>query len=136
MQSRELNNNTRSVVETVHSWADFPEKSDATMDDENFTGTHCLDLGHIPSDGHSSVLAISREHTEEVDQFVDPSYVNIIPRVSNGTSIPQLLHQVLLHYAHFPFSALLILPVLLHMYFFCIFILCSVQNDYYFLDWQ
>ncbi|TKW40355.1 hypothetical protein SEVIR_1G240000v4 [Setaria viridis] len=94
MQSRELKNNTCTVVEAVHSWADYPEKSDATMDDENSTGTTRLDLGHLPSDGHSSALAISGEHTQEGDPFVDRSSVNIIPHTSNGPSVPHLLHRI------------------------------------------
>ncbi|XP_022682570.1 CLIP-associated protein isoform X3 [Setaria italica] len=94
MQSRELKNNTCTVVEAVHSWADYPEKSDATMDDENSTGTTRLDLGHLPSDGHSSALAIPGEHTQEGDPFVDRSSVNIIPHTSNGPSVPHLLHRI------------------------------------------
>lgn len=117
MQSMELKNNTCTVVEAVHSWADYPEKSDATMDDENSTGTTRLDSGHLPSDGHSSALAISGEHTQEGDPFVDRSSVNIIPLTSNGPSIPQLLHQVLLHHALFYFS-LLTLQALQCVYFF------------------
>ncbi|CAN6273486.1 unnamed protein product [Urochloa humidicola] len=93
MQSRELKNNTCTVVEAVHSWADYPEKADATMDDEKSTGTTRVDLGHLPSDGCSSALAISGECTQEGDPFVLSS-VNIIPHASNGTSVPQLLHRI------------------------------------------
>ncbi|PAN07055.1 hypothetical protein PAHAL_1G308100 [Panicum hallii] len=94
VQSRELKNNTRTVVEAVHSWEDYPEKSDATMDDENSTGTTRLDLSHLPSDGRNSVLAISEEHTQEGDPFVDLSPVKIFPHANNGPSVPQLLHQI------------------------------------------
>ncbi|CAN6279203.1 unnamed protein product [Urochloa humidicola] len=94
MQSRELKNNTCTVVEVVHSWADYPEKSDATMDDEKSTGTTHLDLGYLPSDGCSSAPAISGEHTQEGDPFVVHSSVNIIPHASNGPSVPQLLHRI------------------------------------------
>ncbi|OEL27546.1 CLIP-associated protein [Dichanthelium oligosanthes] len=119
MQSRELQNNTCTVVEAVHSWADYPEKSDATMDDGHCTGTTRLDLGHLPSDGRNSALVISGEHTQEGDPFVDLSSVNITPHASNGPSIPKLLHQVPLHYALFLFLFLLTLQALLHMFFFC-----------------
>ncbi|CAL5057134.1 unnamed protein product [Urochloa decumbens] len=94
MQSRELKNNTCTVVEAVHSWADYPEKSDATMDDEKSTGTTRLDLGHLPSDGCSSALAISGEHAQEGDPFVVLNSVNTIPHANNGPSVPQLLHQI------------------------------------------
>ncbi|RLM78314.1 CLIP-associated protein-like isoform X1 [Panicum miliaceum] len=94
VQSRELKNNSRTVVEAVHSWEHYPEKSDATMDDENSTGTTRLDSVHLPSDGRNSVLAISEEHTQEGDPFVDLSPVNIVPHANNGPSVPQLLHQI------------------------------------------
>ncbi|XP_062219673.1 CLIP-associated protein-like [Phragmites australis] len=95
MAHRELKNNARSVVGTVHSWTDHPEKSDATMDDENSTGTPRQDFGHLlPSDGRNSVVATAGEHTQEGDPFVDPSPVKTIPHASNGPSIPQLLHQI------------------------------------------
>ncbi|KAF8748083.1 hypothetical protein HU200_013062 [Digitaria exilis] len=91
MQSMELKNNNNIVVEAVHSWADYPEKSDATMDDENSTGTTRLGLGH---EGCNSVLAISGEHTQEADPSVDLSSVNIILDASSDPSVPQLLHQI------------------------------------------
>lgn len=115
MQSMELMNNNHIVVEAVHSWADYAEKSDATMDYENSTGTTRLGLGH---DGRNSVLAISGEHTQESDPFVDLSSVNIILDASNGPSVPQLLHQVLLHHAFFFYIlSLLNLQELMHTYF-------------------
>ncbi|WVZ74590.1 hypothetical protein U9M48_022754 [Paspalum notatum var. saurae] len=94
MQSREQKSNTNSVVQAMHSWADYTEKTDATMDDTNSTGTPGLDLGHLLSDGRNSVLAISGEHTQEGDPFLDLSSGNITPHPSNGPSIPQLLHQI------------------------------------------
>ncbi|KAJ1279986.1 hypothetical protein BS78_04G197600 [Paspalum vaginatum] len=94
MQSRELKNNTHSVVQAIHSWADYTEKTDATMDDTNSTGTPGLDLGHLLSDGRTSVLAISGEHTQEGDPFLDLSSANITPHPSNSPGIPQLLHQI------------------------------------------
>ncbi|TVU29212.1 hypothetical protein EJB05_20770 [Eragrostis curvula] len=92
--SKELKNDGCSVVEAVHSWTDYPERSDATIDDDNSTGTPHLDFGHRPSDGHDSVVASAGENTQEGDPFVDISSVKIIPHASNGSSIPQLLHQI------------------------------------------
>jgi CLIP-associating protein 1/2 len=101
ISSWELKNNVRSVEGTMLSWTDYPERSDATIDDENSTGTH-LDIGHrFPSNGQDSVAASAKEHTQEGDPFVSLSTIKIIPHAHDEPSIPQLLHQVLLQYSPF-----------------------------------
>ncbi|KAK3154631.1 hypothetical protein QOZ80_2BG0193110 [Eleusine coracana subsp. coracana] len=93
MSSRKPKNNVR-CVETVHSWTDYPERSDATIDDENSTGTH-LNFGHpFPSNGHWSVASSAREQSQEGDPFIGLTSIKIIPHAHDGPSIPQLLHQI------------------------------------------
>uniref|UniRef100_A0A0D9VIC6 TOG domain-containing protein n=1 Tax=Leersia perrieri TaxID=77586 RepID=A0A0D9VIC6_9ORYZ len=93
--SRESKSIARTVVEAVRSWTDYPEKSDATIDDENSTGTPRLEFGRLViSDGRSAVVSTSVEDTQDGNSFVELSSVKTIPNTSNGPSIPQLLHQI------------------------------------------
>ncbi|CAM0945231.1 unnamed protein product [Alopecurus aequalis] len=93
-ESRESKSNARSVVEAARSWADYPEKSDATIDDENSVGTPRLDFGRIVSDGRNAVVTTGVNNTRDMDQFVDLSCVKAVSHTTNGPSIPQLLHRI------------------------------------------
>uniref|UniRef100_A0ACD5YMH7 Uncharacterized protein n=1 Tax=Avena sativa TaxID=4498 RepID=A0ACD5YMH7_AVESA len=92
--SRESKSNARSVVEAARSWADYPEKSDATMDDENSVGTPRLDFGRLVSDGRNAVVTTGVNNTQDMDQFVDLSSVKAVSHTTNVPSIPQLLHWI------------------------------------------
>ncbi|XP_051193751.1 CLIP-associated protein isoform X1 [Lolium perenne] len=92
--SRESKSNARSVVEAARSWADYPEKSDATLDDENSVGTPRLDSGRFVSVGHNAGVTTAMKNTQDMDQFLDLSSVKTVSHTTNGPSIPQLLHQI------------------------------------------
>uniref|UniRef100_A0A0E0K2G2 TOG domain-containing protein n=1 Tax=Oryza punctata TaxID=4537 RepID=A0A0E0K2G2_ORYPU len=93
--SRESKNIARTVVEAARSWTDYPGKSDATIDDENSTGTPRLEFGRLAvSDGRGAIVSTSVEDTQEGNPFVELSSVKTTPHTSNGPSIPQLLHQI------------------------------------------
>ncbi|PNT69074.1 CLIP-associated protein isoform X2 [Brachypodium distachyon] len=93
--SRESKSNARSVVEAARSWADYPEKSDATIDDENSTGTPRQDFCHVlVSDGHNAVASIVGVNNQDIHQFVDLSSVKAASHTTDNPSIPQLLHLI------------------------------------------
>uniref|UniRef100_A0A453P3F0 TOG domain-containing protein n=1 Tax=Aegilops tauschii subsp. strangulata TaxID=200361 RepID=A0A453P3F0_AEGTS len=93
--SRESKSNARSVVEAARSWADYPEKSDATIDDENSVGTPRQDFGRHVSDGHNNAAFTTvGKNMQDMDQFVDLSSVKVVSHTTNSPSIPQLLHQI------------------------------------------
>uniref|UniRef100_A0A0E0NHT7 TOG domain-containing protein n=2 Tax=Oryza rufipogon TaxID=4529 RepID=A0A0E0NHT7_ORYRU len=93
--SRESKNIARTVVEAARSWTDYPGKSDATIDDENSTGTPRLEFGRLAvSDGRGAVISTSVEDAQEGNPLVELSSVKITPHTSNGPSIPQLIHQI------------------------------------------
>uniref|UniRef100_A0A0D9YUZ9 TOG domain-containing protein n=1 Tax=Oryza glumipatula TaxID=40148 RepID=A0A0D9YUZ9_9ORYZ len=93
--SRESKNIARTVVEAARSWTDYPGKSDATIDDENSTGTPRLEFGHLAvSDGRGAVISTSVEDAQEGNPLVELSSVKITPHTSNGPSIPQLIRQI------------------------------------------
>ncbi|XP_006647520.1 CLIP-associated protein-like [Oryza brachyantha] len=93
--SRESKNIARTVVEAARSWTDYPDKSDATIDDENSTSTPRLELSRlVVSDVRSAAISTSVEGNQEGNPFVELSSVKTIPHTSNGPSIPQLLHQI------------------------------------------
>uniref|UniRef100_A0A0E0CNF8 TOG domain-containing protein n=1 Tax=Oryza meridionalis TaxID=40149 RepID=A0A0E0CNF8_9ORYZ len=93
--SRESKNIARTVVEAARSWTDYPGKSDATIDDENSTGTPRLEFGRLAvSDGCGAVISTSVEDAQEGNPLVELSSVKITPHTSNGPSIPQLIHQI------------------------------------------
>ncbi|KAL5213292.1 hypothetical protein ABZP36_024139 [Zizania latifolia] len=93
--SRESKNIALTVVEAARSWTDYPEKSDATIDDANSTGTPRLEFGRlVVSDEPSAAVSTAAEDTQEGNLFVELSSVKTIPHSSNGPSIPQLLHQI------------------------------------------
>ncbi|VAI47189.1 unnamed protein product [Triticum turgidum subsp. durum] len=93
--SRESKSNARSVVEAARSWADYPEKSDATIDDENSVGTPRLDFVRRVSDGHNNAAVTTvGKNIQDMDQFVDLSSVKVVSHTTDGPSVPQLLHRI------------------------------------------
>uniref|UniRef100_I1PMV6 TOG domain-containing protein n=2 Tax=Oryza TaxID=4527 RepID=I1PMV6_ORYGL len=94
-RSRESKNNTSSLVETARSWPNYPEKTDAPLDDETAISTPCLDLSHrAASDGHNAVGSTAEENVQEGDIAVKLSSIKTSLHADNELSIPQLLHQI------------------------------------------
>ncbi|EEE61304.1 hypothetical protein OsJ_15396 [Oryza sativa Japonica Group] len=94
-RSRESKNNTSSLVETARSWPNYPEKTDAPLDDETAISTPRLDLSHrAASDGHNAVGSTAEENVQEGDIAVKLSSIKTTLHADNELSIPQLLHQI------------------------------------------
>ncbi|KAG2567311.1 hypothetical protein PVAP13_7NG344800 [Panicum virgatum] len=94
-RSRELKNNSSSVVEAARTWTNYPEKTDASLDGETASGTPRLDFSRfLTSDGHNTVGSTTEESVQEGDMIVSLSSIKTSLHTDNGLSIPQLLHQV------------------------------------------
>ncbi|KAG8065201.1 hypothetical protein GUJ93_ZPchr0004g38275 [Zizania palustris] len=94
-RSRESKNNTSSVVEAARSWTNYPEKTDAPLDDETAIITPRIDLSHLlTSDGHNAVGSTTGKNNQEGDMVVNLRSIKTSLHSDNGLSIPQLLHQI------------------------------------------
>uniref|UniRef100_A0A0D9W6X9 TOG domain-containing protein n=1 Tax=Leersia perrieri TaxID=77586 RepID=A0A0D9W6X9_9ORYZ len=92
-RSRESKNNNSSLVEAARSWQNYPEKTDAPLD-ETAMSTPRLDLSHhLTSDGHNDVGS-AEESVQEGDIAVNLSSIKTSLHADNGLSVPQLLHQI------------------------------------------